>query len=72
MLLNKLSNEKDLNALQAMIVAGTPDKKAFRKTYAKVIAKSFVQGAVVGLAFIGATSILAVVAVAITDGVEEE
>lgn len=71
MLLNALSTENDINNLQDMILAGNPDKKKFTKTYAKVIVKSAVQGAVVGFAILGVTAVLAVIATA-NDGVIEE
>lgn len=73
MLLNNLSNEKEINALSDMIVAGVPDKKLYRKTYIKAVGKSFAQGAIVGLALLSATAIVAtIVAAATSDGVIEE
>lgn len=72
MLLNALSNENDINTLQDMILDGTPDKKAFRKTYTKAIAKSLAQGAIVGFALLGVTAVLTAIVASATDGVIEE
>lgn len=72
MLLNKLSNEKELTAITDMILDGIPNKKMFAKTYAKALAKSAAQGAIVGFAALGVAAIIVVAVASATDGVIEE
>lgn len=68
MLLNRLSNEKNMAEVTEMVMTGIPDKKAFVKTYAKVLAKSAVQGAIISLAVLGLTTIVAGAVAAAKDG----
>lgn len=68
MLLNKLNNEKDMAEVTEMVMTGIPSKKAFVKTYGKVLAKSAAQGAIISLALLGLTCVVAGVVANATDG----
>ena len=68
MLLNRLSNEQNMAEVTEMVMTGIPDKKAFVKTYAKVLVKSAVQGAIISFAVLGVTAVIASAVAAATDG----